>query len=253
MFSIIFKSMLITSLRDRITLFYSLAFPIGLMIGLGFYFNHEDQQLQIVAGVTAISTIFWGMQGIAFQVHGQRNRGVYKQLKMTPVPLFTFISIMVLARTFVGVLINIAVWATGIIVFSIDVTILVAFITFVLLVIGSLCFTSIGFVISNFARNEAQISMFSNLLQIPMIFMSEAFYRLDSAPNWVAVIGKLLPFEHYVKALRGLMLGESNMLLFGFGVPFVYLVLTLFLSLLTFKWESSPEGGRGSRKKKLAS
>ncbi|WP_413366877.1 ABC transporter permease [Lysinibacillus sp. 3P01SB] len=251
MFSIIFKSMLITSLRDRITLFYSLAFPIGLMIGLGFYFNHEDQQVQIVAGVTAISTIFWGMQGIAFQVHGQRNSGVYKQLKLTPVPLFTFISIMVLARTFVGVLINIAVWATGIIVFSIDVTILVAFITFVLLVIGSLCFTSIGFVISNFARNEAQISMFSNLLQIPMIFMSEAFYRLDSAPNWVAVIGKLLPFEHYVKALSGLMLGESNMLLFGFGVPFVYLVLTLFLSLLTFKWESSPE--EGSRKEKLAS
>lgn len=251
MFSIIFRSMLITSLRDRITLFYSLAFPIGLMIGLGFYFNHEDQQLQIVAGVTAISTIFWGMQGIAFQVHGQRNRGVYKQLKLTPVPLFTFIAIMVLARTFVGVLINIAVWATGIIVFSIDVTIHVAFITFVLLVIGSLCFTSIGFVISNFARNEAQISMFSNLLQIPMIFMSEAFYRLDSAPNWVAVIGKLLPFEHYVKALSGLMLGESNMLLFGFGVPFVYLVLTLFLSLLTFKWESSPEGG--SRKEKLAS
>lgn len=251
MFSIIFKSMLMSSLRDRITLFYSFAFPIVLMIGLGYYFNNGDQQLQIVGGVTAISTVFWGMQGIAFQVHGQRNRGVYKQLKLTPVPLFTFIFIMVVARTFIGVLINIVVWFTGIIIFGIDVTALVAFITFALLIISSLCFTSIGFVISNFARNEAQINMFSNLLQIPMIFMSEAFYRLDSAPNWVIVVGKLLPFEHYVKALRGLMLDESNILLFGFGVPFIYLVFTLLLSLLTFKWESGPEGV--SRREKLAS
>ena len=67
MYPIIFKSMLTTSVRDKITLFYSLAFPLILMLGLGYYFNESHQQLQIVAGVTAISTIFWGMQGIAFQ------------------------------------------------------------------------------------------------------------------------------------------------------------------------------------------
>ena len=61
--------MLSTSVRDKTTLFYSLAFPLLLMIGLGYYFNEDSVQLQIVAGVTAVSTIFWGMQGIAFQVH----------------------------------------------------------------------------------------------------------------------------------------------------------------------------------------
>jgi ABC-2 type transport system permease protein len=250
-FSIIFKSMVITSLRDKVTLFYSLAFPIVLMIGLGYYFNNGNQQLHIVAGVTAVSTIFWGMQGIAFQVYGHRNSGIYKQLKLTPVPLFTFIIIMVAARTVIGVLINIAVWLLGIIVFSIDVTALATFTTFLLLVIGSLCFTSIGFVISNFARNEAQISMFSNLLQIPMIFLSEAFYSLKSAPEWAVLIGKLFPFEYYVKGLSGVMLGESGILLTGFGVPSVYLALALLLSFLTFKWESDTD--RGSSKEKLAS
>ena len=234
--------MLATSLRDKITLFYSLAFPLVLMIGLGFYFNEDSQQLQIVAGVTAISTIFWGMQGIAFQVHEQRNRGVYKLLKLTPMPLIAFISIMVLARTFIGVLINLIVWLIGIFVFQIDVT-AGAFISgLCLLIIGSLCFTSIGFVISNLARNEAQISVISNFIQFPMIFMSEAFYSLKNAPDWVVFIGKVLPFEYYVKGLRGFMLGESGLLLTGFGVPIIYLILALLISILTFKFETNSEG-----------
>jgi ABC-2 type transport system permease protein len=242
MFQVIFKSMLATAIRDKITLFYSLAFPLVLMVGLGYYFNEGNQQLHIIAGVTAISTIFWGMQGIAFQVHEQRNRGVYKLVKLTPMPLLVFISIMVLARTFIGVLINLIVWLTGIFVFQFDVSALGFSIGLILLFIGSLCFTSIGFVISNFARNEAQISMVSNFIQLPMIFMSGAFYSLKNAPEWVTFIGKVLPFEHYVKALRGLMLGDSGSLLTGFGVPIIYLVLALFLSIFTFKWETSSEG-----------
>lgn len=59
MFQVIFKSMLSTSIRDKITLFYSLAFPLMLMIGLGYYFNEDYQQLNIVTGIAAISTIFW--------------------------------------------------------------------------------------------------------------------------------------------------------------------------------------------------
>ena len=250
MVPIIFKSMLATSLRDRVTLFYSLAFPIFLMVGLGYYFDEGGQQLQIVAGVTAISTIFWGMQGIAFQVHVQRNRGVYKLLKLTPMPLLSFIVIMVMARTFIGVLLNAVVWLAGIFAFGIEVTAATVLATFALLVVGSLCFTSIGFVISNFARNEAQISMFSNIVQLPMVFMSEAFYSLQNAPEWVVLLGKLLPFEHYVQALRGLLLGEG-LLLAGLGIPLIYLLLALLVSIPTFKWESSPE--QGNRRKKLAS
>ena len=250
MVPIIFKLMLATSLRDRVTLFYSLAFPIALLVGLGYYFDEGSQQLQIVAGVTAISTIFWGMQGIAFQVHVQRNRGVYKLLKLTPMPLLSFIVIMVMARTFIGVLLNVIVWLTGILIFGIDVTATAMLAVFALLIVGSLCFTSIGFVISNFARNEAQISMFSNIVQLPMVFMSEAFYSLKNAPEWVVLLGKLLPFEHYVKALRELMLGDG-ILLSGFCVPLLYLLFALLISIPTFKWESIPE--QGSIREKLAS
>lgn len=237
MFRTIFKSMIVISIKDKITLFYSLLFPLLLMIGLGYFIQND--QLQIVCGITAISTIFWGMQGIAFQIHAQRNKGVYKLLKVTPLPLISFIFIMVLARAFIGVLLNCIVWGTGIVLFQIDMTILTAVYTSLLIVIGTLCFTSIGFVIGNLARNEAQISMYANIIQIPMIFMSGAFYSLERAPEWVVIIGKLLPFEHYVKALQG-VIADNSILQASMVILIVYILLAFILSVVTFKWEDAP-------------
>lgn len=252
MLTIIFRSMLVTSLRDRITLFYSLAFPLVIMIGLGLYFDEGEMPVRIVTGVTAISTIFWGMQGIAFQVHFQRNKGVYKLLRLTPMPTISFIIIMILARTFIGIMLNIMVWFIGMFFLQIDFGFLTFAATLLLVVIGTLCFTSIGFFIANMANNEGQINMFSNLLQIPMIFMSEAFYSLNSAPDWVATVGKLLPFEYYVLGLRGIVNGDENTLLLGVMVPIIYMFVALILSALTFKWEGN-NMRIGNKRGKIAS
>ncbi|MDZ5470575.1 ABC transporter permease [Bacillus sp. 31A1R] len=239
MLNVIFKSMLITSIRDKITLFYSLMFPLILMLGLGLYFDSPDMKLNIVSGVTAISTIFWGMQGIAFQVHFQRNKGVYKLLKLTPMPTISFICVMTAARTVIGLVLNMIVWIIGMVFLKFDLTLTNILITSLLIAVGLLSFTAIGFFIANLANNEGQINMFSNLLQLPMIFMSEAFYKLNSAPNWVVATGKLLPFEHYVKALKGAINGMDDALLLGFLIPLLYMVIAILLSVLTFRWEAN--------------
>lgn len=252
MLMVIYRSMLVTSLRDKITIFYSLLFPLALIIGLGLYFDEAGMSERIVSGVTAISTIFWGMQGIAFQVHYQRNRGVYKLLKLTPLPTFSFVTIMTLARTTIGVVLNMIVWIVGVLFLQIDVNLMAVVSTLLLLIIGTLCFTSIGFLIANLANNEGQINMFSNLLQLPMIFMSEAFYSLGNAPEWVVIIGKLFPFEYYVKGLRGVISGEADSFLIALIIPFVYMIGALVLSVPTFKWEGN-QSADSKRRKKFAS
>lgn len=95
----IFKTMLLSSLRDKITLFYSAVLPIALLMGLGFYFNTEEYIPRLLIGVISLSSLFWGISGIAFQVHGQRNRGVYRLIKLTPYSILHFILIVTTART----------------------------------------------------------------------------------------------------------------------------------------------------------
>ncbi|RUL47909.1 ABC transporter permease [Lysinibacillus antri] len=235
MASVIFNSMIKTSLRDKISVFYGLVFPIGLLILLGWFFDQETMSIRILTGVTAISTLFWGMQGIAFQVFSQRNKGVYKLLKLTPMPIIRFVFTMMLARTVVGVVMNMIVWFVGVVVLHVEISWMTIVLTSFLVFVGTLCFTSLGFLIANFAQNEAQINVFSNLIQLPMIFMSEAFYSLNNLPEWIQVVGKLLPFEYYTKGLSATVTKEIYLL--GFAVPFISMIGILILAALTFKWD----------------
>ncbi|RSK29002.1 ABC transporter permease [Bacillus sp. HMF5848] len=235
---IIFKSMVMTSLRDKISLFYALLFPVGLMIGLGIFFDQEMMQVKTICGVTAISTLFWGMQGISFQVYSQRSKGVYKLLKLTPMSTVSFVFIMTLARTVIGVALNMVVWLIGMFYFHIQVTYTSILATFVLVTVGTLCFTSMGFFIANLANNEGQINIFSNLIQLPMIFMSETFYSLQSTPSWISTVGNLLPFEYYVKGLiTSINAYDQNTFLLGMLVPMLYMIMMVMLAAITFKWE----------------
>lgn len=234
----IFKTMLTTSLKDKISLGYSSIFPIVLLLGLGFYINSSSYHPLLLTGVIAISTVFWGVQGIAFQVHSQRSKGVYKLLKMTPLSTISFVAIMTLARTLIGVTINIIVFFIGIIVFEIEVSFIGVLQIILLLTIGTLCFSGLGFLLSNIAKNEAQINMISNLVYLPMVFGSSAFYSLDNAPQWVVFVGKLFPFKYFVDSLRVALNIHSGNIWGGFIILMVFTVGFILTATFTFKWEA---------------
>ncbi|WP_042454505.1 ABC transporter permease [Neobacillus dielmonensis] len=238
----IFKTMLVTSLRDKITMFYSVIFPVALLIGLGYYFDNPAYTPRLLTGVIALSSLFWGVSGIAFQVHWQRSRGVYKLLKLTPFPTISFIFLMTAARTLLGILINLAVLGTGVIFFDMAVTIGAVLGTMGMMFIGILCFTCLGFLISNFAGNEAQINMISNLFFFPMIFGADTFYSLKSAPEWVSTMGGLFPFGYYVHGIRSVLGISSESPLASIMVLLIYTAVLLILAVLTFKWEANANG-----------
>jgi ABC-2 type transport system permease protein len=237
----IFRSMILTSLRDKISLFYAIIFPIGLMIGIGVYLDSEAYNPLLLTGVIALSTLFWSVQGLAFQVHMQRGKGVYKLIKLSPYSTLSFIAIMTLVRTFLGTLINILILATGVIVFNLSLTISEWMSMVVIMVIGTLCFSCLGFFLSNFAKNEGQINMMSNMLYLPMVFASEAFYSLKNAPDWIVSLGGLFPFSYYLKAMRNTVIDTNASLMLSLGIVVAYTAVLLLLAALTFKWDADQQ------------
>jgi ABC-2 type transport system permease protein len=233
----VFRMMLVTSLKDKITMFYALLFPILLMAGLGYYFDSPEYRQRLLVGVVALSTLFWAVQGVAFQVFQQRNKGVYKLLKLTPFPTVSFVLSLSLARTLLGMAINAVILLIGAPAFGIAITFSGVILLLGMLLGGMFCFTCLGFLVVNFARNEGQINMLSNLLQIPMVFGSEAFYRLSDAPEWLARMGKCLPFAYFVEGLQAAaktdvrLWGVSMFILLGFAL------IILVLAALTFRWD----------------
>lgn len=245
----IFKAMMITSLRDKITLFYSALLPLGLLIGLGYYIDKESYIPTLLTGVIALSSVFWGVSGIAFQVHWQRSRGVFKLLKLTPYPTMGFIFLMSMARTVLGIGINFIVLAAGVILFDVGITVGAVLLLIVMIKLGTLCFTCLGFLISNFANNEGQINIFSNLLFFPMIFGTDTFYSLENAPGWVVKMGDLFPLGYYVHGLRSVLGTVNGSIANSMLIVTIYTLALLILATITFRWESNSPMQLNRRKK----
>ncbi|MDQ0269068.1 ABC transporter permease [Cytobacillus purgationiresistens] len=235
MITVILRSMMITSIRDKISLFYALVFPLIIMVVLASFFDKNHANVTILTSVTAIGTMFWGMQGIAFQVFSQKNKGVYQLLKLTPVSPIIFISIMILARTAIGVVLNMGIWIIGMIYFKLDFSYQSILLPVPIIIIATLCFTAFGFVIGHLAKNEGQVNMLANFIQLPLLFLSEAFYSLQQAPEWIQAIAKILPFGYFTEGLKGAVTAGQEEVLLGMLVPFIYMLFALLMAVFTFK------------------
>lgn len=233
----IVKSMMVTSLRDRISLFYATLFPLALFIGLGFYIDTPGYVPRLMAGVMALGSLFWAMTGQSFQVLQQRNKGVYKLLRVSPLPSVSFIWWMTLARTVLGLAMSALILVAGMLVFDLNVTAAGLFGGGLLLFVGSLCFTALGFAVANLAGNEGQVSVINNLLYLPMVFGSEAFYSLERAPEWLAALGRLFPFQYLVEGLQRTLVHGDFLPVFPLVMLLLFTASGLALAAVTFRWD----------------
>jgi ABC-2 type transport system permease protein len=233
--SIVFKSMAVTALRDRISLFYAVIFPLVLLIGLGMYMGSDSYMPRLTTAVTALGIVFWALQGIAFQILSQRSRGVYKLLHLTPYPVIRFILSMSLARTALSLIMSVLVLTAGVLVLGVPMGLKAWFLLLPVLLAGTLCFTCLGFVIANVANNEGQINMYSNLLCIPLVFCTEAFYNLDVGPEWIRYVGEWLPFSHMVQAMNLAMEGAGRAYLTELLILAVFTAASAGLAAVTFR------------------
>lgn len=69
------RILLKSALRDRISLFWSVVLPVGLLIGLGIVFDSPEYRGRLLAGSAAMGVFFWALFGIAFETLSHRNRG----------------------------------------------------------------------------------------------------------------------------------------------------------------------------------
>jgi ABC-2 type transport system permease protein len=219
------RILLKSALRDRISLFWSVVLPVGLLIGLGIVFDSPEYRGRLLAGSAAMGVFFWALFGIAFET-------------LT----VAFVLSMTIARALIALLSGAVVIATGAVAFGVDVGWRESLLMLPVLLSGTLCFTCLGFLAANLAGNEAQVSMVCNLFSLPMLFVSEAFYSLDKAPHWLQGLSRVLPFSHFVDALRLSLEGDASGIVLPLLVLSGFTALFLVLAVVTFRWDA--EGGR---------
>jgi ABC-2 type transport system permease protein len=232
-----FRTLLRGAMRDRISLFFATVFPIGALLVLGFVFPSPEYRRQLLAGMLAVSVLFFSLNGIAFESLFQRNSGVYKLLRATPYKSITFITNLTAARGVVALLSSTLVAIVGVLIFGIALSLQSVLLLIPVMVLGILCFTFLGLTISNLVQNENQVAMLNNIVTLPMIFTSATFYSLSNAPSWVTTIGHLLPFSYLIDAEHAALAGNAGGVVFPLLILFGFTLIAMLLALVTFRWD----------------
>jgi ABC-2 type transport system permease protein len=232
-----FRTLLRGALRDRISLFFAIVFPMGILIVLGFVFPSPGYRMQLLAGMLAVSVLFFSLNGIAFESLFQRNSGVYKLLRATPYKSISFITNLTAARGVVALLSSTLVAIVGVLIFGIALSLQSVLLLIPVMVLGILCFTFLGLTISNLVQNENQVAMLNNIVTLPMIFTSATFYSLSNAPSWVTTIGYALPFSYLIDAEHAAFAGNAGGVVFPLLILFGFTLIAMLLALVTFRWD----------------
>jgi len=239
----VFRTFLTGQFRDAHTLFWTILLPFAMLIGLGLWLDKPGYDERLVAGVLAMTVLFGPGMITPFQVMMLRNRGVFKLLRAASLPTPAFIAASACARAALCLAVSACLIAVGSLVFGVWPGLPGLALMLAALLIGSVCFTAVGFISGNLGRNESDTSMISNLICMPMLLTSEAFYSLENAPQWVQIISRLHPFSHLVNLLSAGVKGNwqaadgiSLAALAGFTV------VCLAMAAATFRWDN--EGAR---------
>lgn len=230
----IFVLNLKSSLKDMYLLFWSILMPFAAIIALRIFL--PSYAGNYIEGIIAVSIFFYSFMTTAFIALSQRKRGVYNLLHATPLPLWKYIISISSAWAIVAIILSYIVLLFSIVINQLNFSFNVLLFMTPIILIASLSFVFLSFFISSLVKNEGHLSMTANVLMLPLILCSNAFFTMEKAPNLIQYISLVNPFEWFLNGIKAAFLnnistwGESLLLLLG------CLALTLIVSVKTFKY-----------------
>lgn len=195
----------------------------------------------ILPGQLAFALLTNALFGMAFGFIALKKELVLKRLFAAPVAKWTIMGSQVLSKAILAILQTLVIVLVGTLLFKF--TLVNGFVTLLQLVVMSLVgiftFMGMGLCVAVFAKNEDTASPIANLIMMPQMFLSGAFFTIDAFPAAVQTIARLLPMtllnDAFKKiAFEGMPLTSVGNEIFGiliWGIV-IYLVIIKF-----FKWE----------------
>ena len=154
-----------------------------------------------VPGIIALGVIAACFGNLAASVTTQRERGVLKRRRATPVPAAAVIAGRVLTQAGVAVIMAAVLLGIGWAAYGAHVPGRTAPALVVTVMIGAACFCCLGYALTSFIRTEDAALPAAQALLLPLYFISGVFVAVTVLPHWLADAGEIFPVRHLADAL----------------------------------------------------
>ena len=242
---------LLAFVRNRQSQFFTLALPVLFLVIFASVFGGRGDTTQVpggristsvyyVPGIMALGIIAACFGNLVASVTAQRERGVLKRRRATPVPAAAVIAGRALTAVVIAVVMAAVLLAIGWAAYSAHVPGRTALALAVTVVIGAASFCCLGYALTSLIRNEDAAQPVTQALLLPLYFISGVFVAVSILPHWLADVGEVFPVRHLASAL--LLAYNPHTTGLGFAGPDLLIVAAwgaagLLVALRTFSWQ----------------
>jgi ABC-2 type transport system permease protein len=245
-------------LRNPFSAFFSLAFPVMLLVLLGSL--NAGQRLPerdgisyaqfLTPGLLAFAVVSTCYTGLATGVAMNRDMGILKRVRGTPLPAWLYVAARILSSVWFSVVSAVLMVAVGTVLFDVEVVWRLLPAAVVTLLLGAGCFCALGMAVAALIPNGEAAPAVANFTILPVVFVSDLFFPLDDAPRWLQLVGSVFPVKHFALALEE----TFNPFVAGSGLRWDHLVVValwgvagLLVAVRRFRWEPRTAGSRRLR------
>ncbi|GAA0801843.1 ABC transporter permease [Spirilliplanes yamanashiensis] len=245
-------------LRSREQVVFTMAFPVLMIVIFASIFDGEIGggvrfTQYFVTGMIATGLMTAGFQALAIQIPIERDRGVLKRLRGTPMPPWVYFAGKVLMVAFIAVAETILLLVVATLLFDLELPSSGRlWLTFLwVAALGTTACTLCGIAFSSLARTGRSAPAVVTPVALVLQFISGVFFVFTSLPTWMQQVAAVFPLKWMCQGLRAVFLPGS----FGAQEPGgsfelgtvalvlgAWCVLGLALCLTTFRWTTRRDG-----------
>jgi ABC-2 type transport system permease protein len=207
-------------------------------------FTNQAVQTQDLTFISYLVPSILGMSlmqlGIfsAIPLVADRQKHILKRLQATPLRRWQLVGSNVLMRLIIAVVQTVIIIGVGAKFFDVEVSgnwLMIG----LLVVLGSLSFIALGYVIASFASTEESANGMTSVVQFPLMFLSGTFFPIESMPDALRTVARALPLTYLGDALRQVMVGGTafSPLWLCFAFLAVWLVVCFGIAARFFRWQ----------------
>lgn len=201
---------LLLVLRDPQGRFFTIVLPlVFLILFTSLFGNHTSyvnghvikNSTYYVPGICALGVIATSFVNLVITLTAQRESGVLKRRRSTPVPAWVLIASRTITSAILAVVLAAVIVVIGRVAYGvrIPVSTLPAFVLAV--VVGAAAFCCLAFAAASFIRNEDSAQPIIQALVLPLYFISGIFVPKDQLSSSLTAIASVFPVSHLDNAL----------------------------------------------------
>jgi ABC-2 type transport system permease protein len=245
-------------LRTREAVVFTMAFPVIMILIFASIFNGDlgdgvKFTQYFVTGMIATGLLSVGFQTLAIQIPQERDRGVLKRLRGTPMPKWVYFAGKVVMVAAVGLAETALLLFVAVVLFDLHLPATGAkWLTFGwVCVLGITACTLCGIAFSSVARTGRSAPAVVTPVALILQFISGVFFVFTDLPQWMQRVAAIFPLKWMCQGLRSVFLPDS----FGAREPAgswelgkialvlaVWCVIGLVLCITTFRWTTKRDG-----------